>query len=62
VIPQAKIVLKNEATGIEKKASSNASGYYVVSSIPSGFKKSEIRHNKLDPDSTLAVDIASLTR
>jgi hypothetical protein len=67
VIPKAKVVLKNEATGVVKQTTTNDSGYYVVNSIPTGlytasaeatgFKKVEVVHNKLDADSTLAIDI-----
>ena len=70
VIPQVKVTLKNEATGVESKASTNESGYYVVTSLQpglysmtteaAGFKKYESLHNKLDPNATLSVD-ASLT-
>jgi hypothetical protein len=68
VIPKAKVVLKNEATGVQKQATTNDSGYYVVNSIPaglysvsaeaSGFKKVDVVHNKLDADTTLSVDVA----
>ncbi len=66
VIPKAKVTLKNEATGVESPATTNEAGYYVVNSVPSGlysltaeapgFKKFEIRHNKLDSNSTLSID------
>jgi hypothetical protein len=66
VIPKAKVVLKNEATGVESLATTNDSGYYVVNSIPSGlysmtaeapgFKKFSIVHSKLDSNSTLTID------
>src|SRR5690242_14250774 len=70
VVPGAKVVAKNEATGIDRTVNTNDSGYYVVSNVPpgfyaitveaNGFKKFEITHNKLDPSSTLSID-ASLT-
>src|SRR5258708_39984032 len=70
LIPSAKIVLKNETTGVERTVTSNESGYYVFTSVPpgfyslsaeaSGFKRYEISHNKLDPNSTLSID-ANLT-
>ncbi len=70
VIPSAKVVIKNEATGAERTITTNESGYYVVTGLPpgfysitaeaTGFKKYEVTHNKLDPNSTLSVD-ANLT-
>jgi Carboxypeptidase regulatory-like domain/TonB-dependent Receptor Plug Domain len=70
VIPKAKVLLKNEATGVEKRATTNDSGYYVVSSVASGyytisaeatgFKKVDVVHNKLDADTTLSVDVNML--
>jgi hypothetical protein len=68
VVPQAKVILKNEATGLERQATANESGYYVVTSLlpgfytvtaeATGFKKFESLHNKLDPNATLSVDAA----
>src|SRR5580698_3816444 len=56
VVPKAKVVLKNEATGVQSRATTNGSGYYVVNSVPSGlyslnieaagFKKFDSLHNK----------------
>jgi Carboxypeptidase regulatory-like domain/TonB-dependent Receptor Plug Domain len=70
VIPKAKVVVKNEATGEEHSASTNDSGYYTVTNLPpslyavtveaAGFKKFDSTHNKLDPNTTLSLD-ASLT-
>src|SRR5215813_2395931 len=70
VIPNAKVTIKNEATGIERTVNTNESGYYVVTNVSpgfysmtaeaSGFKKYESTRNKLDPSSTLSVD-ASLS-
>jgi hypothetical protein len=67
VIPKAKVTVKNEATGVALTATSNDSGYYVVSNVPpgfytvtgeaKGFKVSEVVHNKLDADQTLSVDV-----
>ncbi len=68
VVPQVKVVIRNEANGIERQASTNESGYYVVTSLQpglysvttdaAGFKKFESVHNKLDPNATLSVDAA----
>ena len=70
VVPKAKVLLTNEATGVQSPATTNDSGYYVVNSVPSGlysldveasgFKKFTSLHNKLDANSTLSID-ASLT-
>jgi len=70
LIPGAKIVLKNDNTGVERTVNSNESGYYVFTSVQpgfytlsveaQGFKRYEISHNKLDPSSTLSID-ANLT-
>ena len=67
-VPNAKVTVRNEATGVERVATSNESGFYTVTNIPSalytvtaeasGFKRFESAHNKLDPNSTLAVDAA----
>ena len=36
-IPSATVVIKNEATGLERRATTNESGYYIVSNLPPGF-------------------------
>jgi hypothetical protein len=66
VVPKAKITITNEGTREERAASTNESGYYVVTNLApsyytvtaeaSGFKKFVTEHNKLEPNSTLAVD------
>ncbi|MBZ5624284.1 MAG: carboxypeptidase regulatory-like domain-containing protein [Acidobacteriia bacterium] len=68
VVPAAQVTVKNEATGTERTANTNESGYYTVTNIPAGlytvtaeakgFKKFETSHNKLDPSAALAVDLA----
>jgi hypothetical protein len=70
VIPQSKVVIKNEGTGAEHPVEANGQGYYVVSNLQpglytltvqvAGFKKFESTHNKLDANSTLSLD-ADLT-
>jgi hypothetical protein len=70
VIPKAQVTVKNEATGTERKANTNESGFYTVTNIPAGlytitaeapgFKKFESTRNKLDPSAALGVD-ANLT-
>jgi hypothetical protein len=68
VVPKAKITVRNEATGQERAVITNDAGYYVVTNLPpgsytitaelQGFKKFVTEHNQLQPNSTLAVDIA----
>ncbi len=68
VIPQAKVILRNEGTGTERTLSTNDSGYFVLTNTPSGlytvsaeaagFKRVGIVHNKLDSDTTLSVDVS----
>ena len=66
-VPNAKVVVKNQANGTERKVTTNGqAAFYSVTNIPpgmynvsvtaSGFKKYESNNNKLDPSSTLAVD------
>jgi hypothetical protein len=66
-IPNATVIVKNEATGIERRVNTNASGNYVISNLPPGFytlvieapgfKKMETTNNKLDPNITATVDV-----
>src|SRR5215471_16340504 len=68
VVPKAQVVVKNEATATERRTSTNESGYYTVTNIPSGlytvsaeaagFKKFETTRNKLDPSGALAIDLS----
>src|SRR5437667_6468600 len=70
VVPNAKVVVKNEGNGEERSILTNESGYYVAPSLQpgfyvvtaeaSGFKKFVSSHNKLNPNSALSLD-ASLT-
>ena len=67
VVPDANVTVKNEATNNERKVTTNSSGYYTVTNIPpgsytvtadvTGFKKFQATNNKLDPSSTLSVDV-----
>src|SRR5882724_7186624 len=69
-VPNATVVVRNEAAGVERRVATNDAGLFVVTNIPAGFytvsveakgfKKYEIAHNKLDPNATTAVD-ANLT-
>jgi hypothetical protein len=66
VVPHAKVTVRNEGTREERTTTTNDSGYYVVTNLPpslytvaveaAGFKKVTAEHNKLDPNSTLAVN------
>ena len=65
-IPNASVLVRNEGTGTERKATANEGGNYSVTNIPPGlytvvvdapgFKKFETKLNKLDSSSTLQVD------
>jgi hypothetical protein len=67
-IPNATVIIKNEGTGVERRATTNESGYYVISSLPpafytvtveaAGFKRFEKTQNKLDPNISSTVDVA----
>ena len=37
VIAGAKVTAKNETNGLERSATSNGEGYYVITQLPSGF-------------------------
>jgi hypothetical protein len=66
-VPNATVVVKNQASGTERTVTTNADGLYSVTNIPpgvytvtvtaSGFKKFDSTNNKLDPSSTLAVNV-----
>ena len=67
VIPKATVVIRNQATGLERRTQTNEGGYYIVPNLPpgdytvsveaSGFKKFEQKDNKLDPNIATTVDI-----
>src|SRR5437667_3028005 len=66
-VPNARVTVHNQS-GLERRAVTNESGYFAITSIPpgyysvaieaAGFKKYESLNNKLDPSSALAVDAA----
>jgi hypothetical protein len=66
-VPNAKLAVRNEATGVERTTSSSeagtfsvtnlASGMYTVTVEAQGFKKYTSRGNKLDANLPLAVDV-----
>ncbi len=65
-IPNATVVVRNEATGLERRATTNEAGYYIVSNLPpgfytvtadaQGFKRFEKTQNKLDANIATTVD------
>ncbi|MEZ5354788.1 MAG: TonB-dependent receptor [Bryobacteraceae bacterium] len=67
VIANANVTVRNEATGVERKASTNETGYYIVTSLPpgfytvsveaAGFKRAVTTQNKLDPSVAASVDV-----
>src|SRR5262245_30699044 len=66
-VPKAKLVVRNEATGMERNTSSSESGSFSVTNLPSGmytvtveasgFKKHASSGNKLDANLPLTVDV-----
>ena len=66
VVPNAKVSIQNEATGLERHAATNESGYYVVSGLPPGFYTLTVEatgfklyvktQNKLDPNIAATAD------
>jgi hypothetical protein len=66
VVVNAKVSIRNEATGLERQVNSNQGGYYVSSSLPpgfytltveaAGFKKFVKTQNKLDPSIATTVN------
>lgn len=76
-VPNAKVTVRNNNGGVDRQATTNESGYYVITNVPpglytmtveaSGFQKFESKDNKLDPtgdlviDASLAVGAASQT-
>jgi hypothetical protein len=66
VVPGASVTVANEATQVQRTAETNANGFFVVSSLPSGFytvtvespgfKRFVKTTNKLDPSIPLMVD------
>lgn len=68
VVPNANVTIQNEATGLERRTTTNESGYYVVSNLPpgfytvsieaTGFKKYVKTQNKLEPTLPARVDVS----
>src|SRR5688500_13976868 len=36
VVPNANVLARNEATGLERRATTNQDGYYIVTNLPPG--------------------------
>lgn len=66
-VPNAVVVVRNEATSVERRTKTNEQGYYIVSNLPPGFytvaaeapgfKRFEKTNNKLDPNIATTVDV-----
>jgi hypothetical protein len=66
VVPNARVVIKSEATGVTRETTTNESGFYIVTNVPPGyytmtaeapgFKKYTSTGNKLDPNAALAIE------
>jgi len=64
-IPNAKITVRNQS-GVERQATTNESGYYVITNVPPGlytmvaespgFRSYQTTNNKLDPSANLVID------
>ncbi len=67
MVPGASVTVRNQ-TGLERRSTTNDSGYFIVTNIPPGlyaisvefpgFKAYQSSNNKLDPSSTLSVDVS----
>ena len=67
VVPSATVAIRNEATGLERRATTNQDGYYVVTNLPpglytvsvesTGFKKYESKNNQLSANVSATVDV-----
>ena len=68
VIANAAVEIRNEATGLERRATTNEAGYFVVPNLPpgyytvsieaTGFKKYVKTQNKLDPNVAATVNVS----
>lgn len=66
-VPNAPVVIQNEATKVERRATTNNTGYYIVPSLPpgvysvsveaTGFQKFRRTQNKVDPNIATTVNI-----
>ena len=68
VVAGAKVVAKNETNGLERTATSNGEGYYIITQLPSGrytvsieangFKQYKENGKKIDPNVPATLDVA----
>ena len=68
LVPGAKIVLTDERTSLERRATTNESGYYIFTNIPpgfysisveaAGFKTTQQTHNRIAPSMAANIDLA----
>jgi hypothetical protein len=67
VVANAKVVVRNEATGLERSVTTNSEGYYIVTPIPpgfytvsveaEGFKRYQETGKKVDPNIATKVEV-----
>lgn len=68
VVSGAKVTVKSETRAFERKATTNAEGYFVITQLPSGlytvtveasnFKKFQETERKLDPNIPASIDVS----
>jgi Carboxypeptidase regulatory-like domain/TonB-dependent Receptor Plug Domain len=66
-VPKAIIVIANQNTGLERRTTTNDSGYYIVTSVPAGtytitaeaagFKKAQITQNRIESNLAATIDV-----
>src|SRR5256885_6593606 len=66
-IANAKVTVRNQ-TGLERQATTNDSGHYIITNVPpgfytlvaeaTGFQKYQSTGNKLDPSADLVIDVS----
>ena len=71
VIANAKVSAKNETNGLERMATTNGEGYYIITQLPSGFytvtveatgfKQYKESNKKIDPNVPAKLDVALQT-
>lgn len=67
-VPNATVLVRNEASGLKRRAQTDTTGFYAAPNLPSGmytvaadapdFKRAEVRANKLDASVPLQVSVA----
>ena len=67
VVPNAKVAIVNEGTGLERQSTTDAQGYFILANLPpgfytvtvemEGFKKTVRKSTKLDTAIPLSLDI-----